>query len=121
MQVMLVEKHGPLARLYREELEEAGFRVRVCSDIRRALLSLQQDPVQFVILDASLPESCLQRWLPSLRQVHPGPVVALGGHKTQGLSRSGVLMVPKSSDLRPLIGSLQGQAAALLWNKTARA
>ncbi len=124
MKIMLVQKHASLARLYREELEDAGFRVRVRPDMASAVAALERQPAQIVIMDAAVQGHQMERCLASLRKVHPGPVLALGSavhNPLCGLGFHGVQMVPISSDLRPLLCSIKGQAAAMLWNAAAHA
>jgi DNA-binding response OmpR family regulator len=121
MQVMLVENHPSLARLYQEELEEAGFSVRVRPDLCSAMNTLKRYPAQLVITDASSVGSSLERWLPDLRMVHGGPVVALVPELGVKGARTGVMKVLKTSDLKPLIRYLRGQKASLMWTKAATA
>ena len=121
MQVMVVENHPSLARLYQEELEDAGFSVRVRPDLCSAMNALKRYPAQLVITDASSVGSSVDKWLPDLRLVHGGPVVALVPKIGPDLTRPGVMKLPKSSDLKPLIRFLRGHAAAMMWSKAATA
>ena len=55
-----------------------------------------------------------------LRQVYQGPVVVLTDGKRRPRSQEGLTMIRKSSDLGPLVASLRGHRAEILWSGAAR-
>ncbi len=115
--VLLVERDAAVARLYREELAEAGFVVRVLPDLDAALADLRLRPAQVLVTDRDTVGQRLRAWLPQARQVHDGPVVVLGPlREDREEDGQDLALVPKSSDLSPLIHSLRGQALRLLWS-----
>ena len=114
--VLVVERDPSLARLFGEELADAGFAVRVRPDLAAALADLRSHPVQVLVADEPSMGGQVLCWLPVARLVHDGPVVVLGLDR-RDLPRDcpDLLPLPKSSDLSPLIASLRKQALALWW------
>ncbi len=114
--VVVVERDPALARLFSEELAEAGFSVRVLPDLESALAGLSQEPAQVLVTDEPSMGGQVGWWLPTARRVHSGLVVVLGLDR-RNLPDDGpdLFPLPKSSDLAPLIASLRRQALALLW------
>ncbi|MEW5914670.1 MAG: hypothetical protein AB1814_19100 [Thermodesulfobacteriota bacterium] len=119
LRVMVIEGNPSLARLYREELEEAGFGVWLCRDLRGAVESLRRSPVDILITDLDTVPSRPEYWLGTLRQVHDGEVLLLGrGNRRLGRIKD-LRVVDKSSDLSSLVTTLRRLAPSLLWNRAA--
>jgi len=114
----MVERDPALAWLYQEELREAGFGVRVCSSLSAALAILRSQPVHLLVTDLASVGDEPRVWLPGLRGVFSGPVVGLCSRRRAG-SGPGFSLVPKSSDLRPLISSLQRHSLWARWSAAA--
>ncbi|MFH1033696.1 MAG: hypothetical protein V1806_04245 [Pseudomonadota bacterium] len=115
--ILVVERDPALARLFDEELAEAGFSVRVRPDLDAALADLRQEPAQILVTDEPSMGGQVGWWLPNARRVHSGPVVVLGlDRRRLPEPYAGLFALPKSSDLAPLIASLRRQALALLWS-----
>jgi DNA-binding response OmpR family regulator len=116
---MIIEGNPSLARLYREELEEAGFGVWVSRDLRGALETLRRSPVDVLVTDLDTVPGRPESWVAALRQIHDGEVLLLG-RGTRGLGRIKELRVmEKSSDLSSLVTTLRGMASSLLWSRAA--
>jgi CheY-like chemotaxis protein len=121
IQVVLVERDPALAQLYFEELSEAGFTVRVKGSLEEACADLRTSPAHILVTDAnSTGAGPAASWLPRLRQVHQGPVLMLAPPRRRGdLRQPDLPWVAKTSDLAPLISSLRGQTAAVMWSRAA--
>lgn len=118
LRVVVVEKDPVVARLYREELGEAGFAVQVLPDIEVAVVRLAQEPAQVVVTDLGSTGGRFKRWLPQVRQVHGGPVFVLGRTLETPPQEDGELRImPKTSDVAPLIASLRSEALRLSWSR----
>jgi len=117
IQVVLVEKDPSLAWLYREELEEAGFLVCVHSKMEAALKELRGRRGRVLVTDLASVDSPPEAWLSSVREVYDGPVVLLAGGTKAGSAWGGLPVVPKSSDITPLIKSLRRQMGELMWSQ----
>lgn len=113
IRVLVVESDPSLGWLYREELQDAGFSVGVCQSLSSALDRMRDAPAHVLVTDLNSVGENPDSWLPSLRTVFNGPVVALG--ELHWKCREGIPVVPKTSDLRPLIKSLRGQALRARW------
>ncbi|BEQ15258.1 hypothetical protein [Desulfoferula mesophila] len=114
LQIMVVESDPSLARLYREELEEAGFRVVVRSDLRRAMHSLKGAPAHVLVTNLDLVGGRLESWMEHLRQVHDGGVVLLGRPRMSPCIE-GLSVLDKSSDLSDLVCRLRDMANNAWW------
>lgn len=112
---MVVESDPSLARLYREELEEAGFGVVVRSDLRRALRSLKGAPAHVLVTNLDLVGGRLDHWMEHLRQVHEGGVVLLGRSRRTSPCIKGLSVLDKSSDLTDLVDRLRDMANSAWW------
>ncbi len=119
MRVMVIEGNPSLARLYREELEEAGFGVGVSGDLRGAMARLRREPVHVLVTDADVIKGRLDHWVTSLRKVHRGGVVVLGQGGRRLPSIKGLAVLDKSSDLSHLVTALRGMAGSVMWNQAA--
>lgn len=119
MQVMVIEDDPSLARLYREELEEAGFGVWISQDLGGAVASLRQKPVHILVTDLDAVRGRLDHWVSSLRQVHRGGVLLLGRGSRKLPSIKGLQVMDKTSDLSDLVSTLRGMAGSILWSKAA--
>lgn len=113
IRVLVVESDPSLAWLYREELQDAGFSVGVCQNLTSALARMRDKPAHVLVTDLNSVGENPDCWLPSLRAVFNGPVLALGELRKQ--CREGIPVVPKTSDLGPLIKSLRGHALRARW------
>ncbi|MBU4276739.1 MAG: hypothetical protein KKC30_08380 [Proteobacteria bacterium] len=118
LQIMVVESDPSLARLYREELEDAGFRVEVRSDLRRALRTLEGAPAHVLVTNLDLVGGRLENWMDHLRQVHEGGVVLLGRHCRRPPPIEGLSVLDKSSDLSDLVDRLRDMANTAWWQHT---
>ena len=119
LRVLIVERDPSLARLYREELEDAGFGVRVQSDLRSALRSMKGRPAHVLVTDLDCVGGRLEPWMKLLRQVHDGEVVLLGRGARRLPRIDGLSIMQKSSDLTDLVNCLRGMAGSVLWNRAA--
>lgn len=119
LNVVVIEGDAALARLYREELEEAGFTVRLCRDSSQALSELRTKPAHVVLTEPHAVLGDLGHWLDQLRSLHNGGVVMLGQPPRRGPAPRACKFVPKSSDLSPLIQSVRGQAIKAVWLRAA--
>jgi DNA-binding response OmpR family regulator len=119
MRVLIVERDPSLARLYREELEDAGFGVQVQSDLRRALKALKGKPAHVLVTDLEVVGGRLEHWMDHLRQVHKGGVVLLGRQSRRLPAIRGLSVMEKSSDLSRLVNCLQGMAGSAMWSRAA--
>jgi DNA-binding response OmpR family regulator len=117
IEVVLVERDPSLAQLYLEELSEAGFRVRVRPNLEEAWRTLNENPAHILVTDASSTGHDPAGWLPRVRQVHGGPVLMLTPPRHRQRARPALPQVDKTSDLAPLISSLRGQTAAVMWSR----
>ncbi len=115
----MVERDPALAWLYQEELREAGFRVRVCSTLSTALTILRTQPVHLLVTDLASVGDEPRAWLPRLRRVFSGPVVGLCSRRRRGRAGPGFSLVPKSSDLTPLISSVYRHTLWARWSAAA--
>ena len=118
LQIMVVESDPSLARLYREELEEAGFEVVVRSDLRWAMHSLKGAPAHVLVTNLDMVGGRLEHWMDHLRQVHEGGVVLLGRRCRRPPSIEGLSLLDKSSDLSDLVDRLRDMANTAWWQHT---
>lgn len=116
LQLLLVERDPTLAWLYKEELEEAGFNVRVSDGLSSARAALRDQPAHLVVGDVNSLGPCLEFSLPRLREVHSGPMLLLGSVGKRRCRELGLPVVVKSSDLKPLIHTLRKQALPFMWS-----
>ncbi len=121
LRLLLVERDPALAWLYKEELEEAGFKVRVSDGLNSARAALRDQPAHLLVGDINSLGPCLELSLPRLREVHSGPMLLLGSVGKGRGRRLGLPVVGKSSDLKPLISTLRKQALPFLWSHSASA
>ena len=117
IQIILVEKDPSLAWFYREELEEAGFKVCVHTRIESALGDLRGHSGRMLVTDLATVDAPLENWLPDLRAVYEGPVVLLSSRPAKASRCGGLPVVCKSSDVAPLIRSLRGQLGKIIWSQ----
>lgn len=118
LQIMVVESDPSLARLYREELEEAGFEVVVRSDLRWAMRSLRGAPAHVLVTNLDMVGGRLEHWMDHLRQVHEGGVVLLGRRCRRTPAIEGLSLLDKSSDLSDLVDRLRDMANTAWWQHT---
>ncbi len=118
LRVLVVEKDPVVARLYREELSDAGFAVQVLPDLGVAMCRLESEPAQMLVTDLESAGERLESWLPRIRRLHGGPLIVLGPPQRRLPRDDGqVRLLPKSSDVRPLIASLHGEAVRMAWSR----
>ncbi|KIX12339.1 response regulator transcription factor [Dethiosulfatarculus sandiegensis] len=118
VKVLVVERDPRLAQLYREELEEAGFGVCVKTDLDSALAQLRSQPAHVMVTDMASMGECPEVWVPLIREVYTGPVLALSALGQRPCTGPGVSTMPKISDLTPLIQSIRGRTASAMWDAT---
>ncbi|MBI5524511.1 MAG: hypothetical protein HY910_17940 [Desulfarculus sp.] len=118
--VLIVERDPSVARLYSEELAEAGFSVRVRPGLDAAVADLRRRPAQVLVTDEPSMGGEVGCWLPAARRVHSGPVVVLGlDQRRRPPEGDDLCSLPKSSDLAPLIATLRKKALVMLWSSAA--
>lgn len=118
LRVVVVERDPVVAQLYREELGEAGFAVQVLPDLEVAVVRLAQEPAQMVVTDLVSANGRMRSWLPQVRRVHGGPLFLLGRTREAPPQEDEDLRIlPKTSDIAPLIASLRGEALRLSWSR----
>ena len=115
LQVTLLEKDPSLAWLYREELEDAGFKVKVHSGLDEAYYHLRNNPTHMLVTDTDTLGACAGWCVKLLREVHKGPLLVLESKDRSLRSKCGVPVLAKTSDTAPLIRSLRQQAMSLMW------
>ncbi|MCB2226253.1 MAG: hypothetical protein KQH53_06200 [Desulfarculaceae bacterium] len=118
MRVVIVERDAILARLYREELEEAGFGVRVSPDLRSAVRIMEGDPAHVLVTDLDTMGGRLDHWMDHLRQVHSGGVLLLASRARRLPAIKGLSVIPKSSDVSGLVSRLRSLCGEALWAGT---
>lgn len=119
IKIVIVESDPALAWLLREELEDAGFGVRVCRDLHHAQSTLGAEPADVLISDIC--GDLGVRWRDSIGRLgkdHQCSVVMLGPKDSPAAEDGGPVILRKSSDLRPLINCLRGQAAKAMWMRS---
>ncbi len=118
LEVLVVEKDPAVARLYDEELSEAGFAVQVLPDLGVAMCRLENEPALMLVTDLGSTNGQIESWLPRVRRLHGGPLILLG-HSPGRLPRddSQLRLLPKTSDVRPLIASLRGECLRMAWSR----
>lgn len=115
LRIMVVESDPSLARLYREELEDAGFGVAVSPDLRGGLRSLKGAPAHVLVTNLDLVGGRLEHWMSLIRQVHEGGVVLLGRRTRRPPAIDGLSVLDKSSDLSDLVTRLRDMANTAWW------
>ncbi len=115
IKVIVLESDPTLAWLLREELEDAGFGVRLCRDLHHAQSALGTEPVDILLSDVCNADAHLADALGVLGKIHHCSVVLLGPKDRSPVCSGDPVMLRKSSDLQPLIKFLRGQAAKALW------
>lgn len=118
MKVIIVERDASLARLYREELEDAGFGVRVSPDLRSAVKIMEGQPAHALVTDLDTMGGRLDHWMGHLRRVHSGGVVLLASRARRLPSIKGLSVMPKSSDLSGLVNRLRSLCGQAMWTGT---
>src|SRR5574342_755938 len=78
--LLVVDDDRLFLTLVRDELEKAGFSVKVAENSSQAQQVLTQEAVDAVIMDVVMPEMDGMELLPKLRTDHPGtPVIVVSG------------------------------------------
>lgn len=117
LEVLVVEKDPSVARLYREELSEAGFAVKVLPDLGMAMCRLESEPALMLVTDLGSTGERLEAWLPRVRRLHGGPLILLGPPRRLPRDDAQLRLLPKSSDVQPLIASLRGECLRMAWSR----
>ena len=115
IKVIVLESDPTLAWLLREELEDAGFGVRVCRDLHHAQSALGMEPFDILLSDVCNAEAQMASALGALGRIHRCSVVLLGPKDRSPVCTDDPVMLRKSSDMQPLISCLRRQAAKALW------
>ncbi|ADK85554.1 response regulator receiver protein [Desulfarculus baarsii DSM 2075] len=114
MNILLVEPDRAVAWLLREELEDAGFDVRVCQSLSQAAQAMRREAVDVLLSDADCLGVCQPRELDEMAGGRVCDFVLLGPRDV--MPREGrPAMVRKSADLGPLKNILFGYAAKRGW------
>jgi DNA-binding NtrC family response regulator len=105
--VLVIDDEENIRRLYREELEEAGYRVRTASGWEEARAALEEDPPDLVTLDIRLgPGPDGIEVLRLIKEQRPDlPVIlvtAYGEYRADFAAWASEAYVVKSSDLTEL-------------------
>ena len=116
IKVLVVERDPSLAWLYQEELEEAGFMVGVERGLWDAVAACRCSPPQVLVTDLESLADNSGYWMTRLRQVYRGPVVLITDAKKLPRHLDGLTVIPKTSDLGPLVASLRSHRAEILWS-----
>lgn len=119
LQVLVVENNSSLAWLYREELEDLGFSVRVSSDLPSAMIALAAQPAHLVISDTSALGPRPRQALVKLKKCHTGPMLLLASGRKGPDCLAGVPVLHKTSDLGPLVRSVKGHVLQVFWGSAA--
>lgn len=120
LRVLVVERDTVLARLYREELGDAGFRVCVCGGLGEAINFMNRREIDVLVTDEASCYYSHPTWLPMVRSVHAGPVVMLAAGDETPCEDAGISTLPKTSDLEPLIRSLRNHSFWPQWGDRTR-
>ncbi|MFZ5801912.1 MAG: EAL domain-containing protein [Candidatus Omnitrophota bacterium] len=90
IRVLLVEDDGDYVVVFKKQLEgyrQQSFRVEVVRELSAALISLQKQPFDVIILDLTLPDAEGIEALKILHQRHPAiPVIVITGHDNNQLA-----------------------------------
>lgn len=119
IKIMIVEQDPSLAWLYREELEDAGYGVKVLDSLEEALHHHRRNPTDIMLTDVNTVGENLSAWLPRLRSFYNGPLVLIGCRCCRQPKDESLPLVPKTSDLTRLLESVRGQALKLMWSQAA--
>lgn len=119
LRVLMVESDPTLAWLYREELRDAGFLVEITRDLKSAKAAMRAHRPHVLVTDIGSMGRAPEAWLPQFRREFSLPVVLLGEGKAFCGQRRETRIVPKTSDIKPLIDSLRGHAVKVLWRQAA--
>lgn len=116
MKILIVENHGSLRRLYKEELEDEGYEVVTASTGEEGIALFESEKPDLVTLD--LCSSRIDEGLHVLRQMkHLSPAVPVVIHSafdcTDDQSWDADAYVTKSSDLSDLKTAIRETQSAL--------
>jgi len=104
--ILVVEDDAKLARLYRQELGDEGYRVRHADNGLEALQRVEQDAVDLVVMDINLPGINGLETLSRMLEVQPRLRVVInssfGCYQDDFTSWAADAYVVKSSDLTEL-------------------
>ncbi len=104
--ILIVDDDKNLRRLYKVELEAEGYRVLLASDGREALVTVQDQNPDIVIMDIRMPEmDWLEAMVKLLKERGQLPVIlnsAYSNYQDNFLTWAAEGYLIKSSDLQPL-------------------
>ncbi len=104
--ILIVDDDKNLRRLYKVELEAEGYRVLLASDGREALVTVQDQNPDIVIMDIRMPEmDGLEAMVKLLKERGQLPVIlnsAYSNYQDNFLTWAAEGYLIKSSDLQPL-------------------
>ena len=104
--ILIVDDDKNLRRLYKVELEAEGYRVLLASDGREALVTVQDQNPDIVIMDIRMPGmDGLEAMIKLLKERGGLPVIlnsAYSNYQDNFLTWAAEGYLIKSSDLRPL-------------------
>jgi hypothetical protein len=81
-----------------------------------ALDQLRNQSAHMMVTDMASMGECPEVWLPLIREVYTGPVLALSALGQRPCTSPGVSTMPKISDLTPLIRCIRGRTASVMWD-----
>jgi CheY-like chemotaxis protein len=111
--VLFVDDSPSIRRYCQEELEAAGFRVRLACDGEEALDAVEQSAPDVVVMDVHMPRCGGLEALVRLRGLHPAlPVILHTSGSGDWIGRSGLRCVRKREDLSPLCRAITEELEA---------
>ncbi|MBI3447921.1 MAG: response regulator [Acidobacteria bacterium] len=109
--VLVVDDEPSLRRLYRVELEQAGFEVSVAASAEEALVQVQGERPAVVVMDIRMPGMDGLELMSRILALEPGTHVVLnsayGSYRDLFSSWAADAYVIKSSDVLPLVREVE--------------
>ena len=106
--VLVVDDEELLRRVMREVLKRAGYKVLLASDGEQALAILQQQPVDLVLLDRSMPRMSGEQLLARMEELRLQlPVILLTGYAGSAPSTGVSAVLMKPPDLKSLLDTVR--------------